>query len=79
MVAHFTPTSSSWMNLVERFFRDLTVDYVCDGSFVSVSELVESIEIYLAQRDLEPKRYVWKAEGREILRKFQRAKDALGE
>lgn len=77
MVMHFTPTSSSWMNLVERFFRDLTVDCVRDGSFASVGELVASIEAYLTQRDLEPKRYVWKAEGQEILRKIQRAKDAL--
>ncbi len=77
MVMHFTPTSSSWMNLVERFFRDLTVDCIRDGSFTSVEELVESIEAYLAQRDFDPKRYVWKAEGAEILRKIQRAKEAL--
>ena len=77
MILHFTPTSSSWMNLVERFLRDLTVDCVRDGSFTSVGELVSSIETYLAQRDLDPKRYVWKAEGQEILRKIQRAKDAL--
>lgn len=77
MALHFTPTSSSWMNLVERFFRDLTVDCVRDGSFTSVGDLVASIETYLAQRDLDPKRYVWKAEGQEILRKIQRARDAL--
>jgi hypothetical protein len=65
------------MNLVERFFRDLTVDCVRDGSFRSVGELVASIETYLEQRDLKPKRYVWKAEGQEILRKIHRAKDAL--
>ena len=77
MELHCTPTSSSWMNLVERFLRDLTVDCVRDGSFTSVGELVASIETYLAQRDLDPKRYVWKAEGQEILRKIQRAKEAL--
>ena len=65
------------MNLVERFFRDLTVDCVRDGSFKSTGELVASIETYLAQRDLDPKRYVWKAEGQEILRKIQRAKESL--
>lgn len=54
---HFTPTSSSWMNLVERFFRDLTVDCVRDGSFGSVGELVESIESYLAAHNLEPTPY----------------------
>lgn len=74
---HFTPTSSSWMNLVERFFRDLTVDCIRDGSFASIGNLVQSIEAYLAQRDLEPKRYVWKAEGEDILRKIKRAKEAL--
>ena len=65
------------MNLVERFFRDLTVDCVRDGSFTSVGELVASIEAYLRQRDLDPKRYVWKAEGADILRKMERAKEAL--
>lgn len=79
LVLHFTPTSSSWMNLVERFFRDLTVDCIRDGSFASIRELTASIETYLAQRDLDPKRYTWKAEGQEILRKIQRAKDALAE
>src|SRR5207253_2899743 len=45
---HFTPTSSSWLNLVERFFRDLTQDVVREGSFGSVQELVRSMETYLA-------------------------------
>ena len=52
---HFTPTSSSWMNLVERFFADLTNDVVRDGSFTSVRQLVRDIE--LADRKLSPKRY----------------------
>ena len=74
---HFTPTSSSWMNLVERFFRDLTVDCIRDGSFTSTKELIASIENYLKERDLSPKRYVWKAEGQAILEKIQRARAAL--
>ena len=65
------------MNLVERFFRDLTVDCIRDGSFTSVAELVAAIESYLAERDLRPKRYVWKSKGEEILKKIQRARDAL--
>lgn len=77
MELHFTPTSSSWMNLVERFFRDLTEDVIREGSFGHVNELAEDIESYLAQRDLNPKRYVWKAEGQEILAKIMRAKEAL--
>lgn len=75
---HFTPTSSSWMNLVERFFRDLTVDCVRDGSFGSVAELVKAMEDYLAERELNPKRYVWRAKGEEILAKLQRAREAVG-
>ncbi len=77
MVLHFTPTSSSWMNLVERFFRDLTVDCVRDGSFTSIKELSVAIEAYLQQRDLHPVRYQWKAEGKAILEKIQRARAAL--
>ena len=77
MVLHFTPTSSSWMNLVERFFRDLTVDCIRDGSFTSVKELSAAIEAYLRERDLNPVRYQWKAEGRVILEKIQRAREIL--
>lgn len=75
---HFTPTSSSWLNLVERFFRDLTVDCIRDGSFTSVRDLTDAIETYLAARDLEPTRYTWKAEGSVILEKIQRARAAAG-
>ena len=74
---HFTPTSSSWMNLVERFFGELTQDVVREGSFTSVPELVRDIETYLADRNLNPKPYKWKAKGEEILRKIQRAKTTL--
>lgn len=75
---HFTPTSSSWLNLVERFFRDLT-DRISDGSFASVNELADTIIAFLAERNQNPKRYVWKASGEEILRKIQRARDALAQ
>ena len=74
---HFTPTSSSWLNLVEWFFGELTQDVIRDGSFGSVRQLVKDIEIYLAERNLNPKPYKWKAKGEEILRKIQRARDAL--
>ena len=74
---HFVPTSSSWMNLVERFFRDLTVDCVRDGSFTSVAELVASMEAYMAERDLSPRRYVWTAEGHAILKKIAAARAVL--
>lgn len=74
---HFTPTSASWMNLVERFFRDLTVDVVREGSFTHVKELCDQILAYLAERNAHPTRYVWKAKGEEILREIHRAKQVL--
>lgn len=74
---HFTPTSSSWMNMVERFFKDITDDVVRDGSFSSVSELTNAINVYLAERNNEPKRYEWKKSGEEILAKIHRAKMKL--
>jgi transposase/transposase-like protein len=74
---HFTPTSASWMNLVERFFRDLTQDVVREGSFRHVKELCHQILAYLAERNANPTRYTWKAKGEDILRKIQRAKQAL--
>ncbi len=60
MHLHFTPTSSSWMNLVERFFRDLG-DFLAEGSFGSVKALAEAIIAFLAERNAHPKRYVWNA------------------
>ncbi len=74
---HFTPTSSSWMNLIERFFGELTQDVIREGSFTGVKELVRSIETYLADRNLHPKPYRWKAAGVEILRKIHRAREVL--
>jgi len=73
---HFTPTGSSWMNLVERFFADLSQEVIRDGSFANVGELTGDIESYMIQRNLEPKPYRWKAKGEEILRKIERAKKA---
>ncbi|RML29860.1 hypothetical protein ALQ97_100955, partial [Pseudomonas savastanoi pv. glycinea] len=65
------PTSSSWMNMVERFFRDITV-YLRDGSFSSIRELESSITTFLALRNAQPTRYVWNAKGEDILNKIQR-------
>lgn len=75
--SHFTPTSSSWMNLVERFFADLTADVIRSGSFASIGELVRDIEAYLSDRNAAPKPYTWKAEGAAILEKINRARAAL--
>jgi transposase len=73
---HFTPTLSSWLNLVERFFRDLT-DFLTEGSFISVKKLTDSIMTYLAERNRNPKRYAWKAKGEVILRKIHAARESL--
>jgi transposase len=74
---HFTPTSASWLNLVERFFRDLSQDVVLPGSFASVGELTEAIWAYLGERNLKPQRYEWRADGKAILERISRARAAL--
>src|ERR1700730_18558499 len=73
---HFTPTTVSWMNMVERFFRDLSQHAILPGSFGSVADLVDTINLYLAQHILEPKRYVWHADAQEVLNKIHRAWEA---
>lgn len=75
-VMHFTPTSSSWLNLVERFFSELTEEVVREGSFKSVPELLAAIEDYLLKRNQNPKPYRWHAKGHEILAKLERARKA---
>jgi len=73
---HFTPTSASWLNMVERFFRDLTQQAIVSGSFQSVRDLVEAIDAYLAHHNLRAKRYLWRANGTEVLRKINKAWEA---
>ena len=74
---HFTPTSSSWMNLVERFFADLTEDVIRTGTFGSVVDLVRDIKAYLVERNAKPRPYTWKADGFAILAKIKRVRAAL--
>jgi transposase len=74
---HFTPTSSSWMNLVERFFADITEKCIRDGSFESVTQLELSIKAYVAEHNAAPKPYRWVAEGKSILEKINRARKKL--
>jgi transposase len=75
---HFTPTSSSWLNLVERWFRELTDKAVRRGVFRSVPELIAAIEAYLAAHNKDPKPFVWTATAEEILEKVRRGRVALG-
>ena len=74
---HFTPTSASWLNMVERFFRDLTVNRLRRGVFHSVPELVAALEQYMATHNKEPKPYVWTAKATDILAKVNRARQKL--
>ncbi len=69
---HFTPTSASWLNQVERWFRDLTEKRIRRGSFDSVRSLEQAICEYLEQNDKEPKPFVWTADADLILGKVQR-------
>ena len=71
---HFTPTSASWLNMVERFFRDLTVNRLRRGVFRSVPELVTALEKYIAQHNREPKPFIWTAKANDILAKVARAR-----
>lgn len=74
---HFTPTSASWLNLVERFFRDITEERIRRGVFRSVDELKEAIMQYLEHRNTHPKPYHWTASPEAILAKVDKAKDSL--
>jgi transposase len=75
---HFTPTSASWVNLVERFFRDITEERIRRGVFRSVDELKTAITQYLKHRNANPKPYRWTATPDAILAKVAKAKDVLG-
>ena len=74
---HFTPTSSSWLNLVERFFRELTDKNIRRGSFPSDPDLIASIENYLRVTNDDPKPLVWTATAESILEKVRRGRVAL--
>jgi len=74
---HFTPTSASWINLVERFFGLITDDAIRRGVFHSVAELNAAIEAYLEQHNAEPKPFVWTATAADILQKVARGRHAL--
>jgi transposase len=74
---HFTPTSASWLNMVERFFRDITVNRLRRGVFTSVPELVSAIDEYIAHHNINPKPFIWTKSATDILQKVIRANDRL--
>jgi transposase len=71
-ILHFTPTSASWLNQVERFFAEITQRRIRRGTFRSVPELVRAIGDYIRQRNKDPKPFVWTAKPNVILRKVRR-------
>ena len=75
---HFIPTSSSWLNLVERWFGEITQKRIRRGTFRSVKELVVAITEYLREYNQAPTRFVWTKDADMILGKIRRCKEALG-
>jgi transposase len=73
---YFTPTSSSWLNMVERFFRDLTQRRLRRGVFRDVEELIMAIGDYVDQHNERPKPFIWTATATDILAKVARARQA---
>jgi transposase len=74
---HFIPTSSSWLNLVERWFRELTDEAIRRGVFTSVDDLTTAINDYLRAHNDDPNPYVWTASVDKILEKVRRGRVAL--
>jgi transposase len=74
---HFTPTSASWLNLIERFFGELTNKRIRRGTFRSVPELIKAIEDYIAHHNDFPTTFTWTAKVEDILSKVARARKVL--
>src|SRR5437899_5658225 len=73
-VCHFVPTSSSWLNLVERWFRELTEKAIRRGSFVSVPDLKQAIEAFMQAWNENPKPFIWSSTVEDIIKKIDRAR-----
>jgi transposase len=74
---HFTPTSSSWLNLVERWFKELTDRRLRRGAFSSVGDLIDAIELWTEHWNDDPKPFVWHKTAAEIIEKVRRGRDTL--
>lgn len=74
---HFTPTSSSWLNLVERWFKELTDKRLRRGAFTSVSELIEAIELWARHWNDNPTPFIWHKAADEIIDKVRRGRERL--
>ena len=74
---HFIPTSSSWLNLVERWFGEITRKRIRRGIFKSVAQLIQAIEEYIAYNNTNPKPFIWTKKAEEIIEKVNRCKAVL--
>jgi transposase len=74
---HFTPTSASWLNMIERFFRDLTEKRIRRGIFQDLEQLIMAIGEYIDGHNENPKPFIWTAKANDILEKVTRAKAVL--
>tara|TARA_Y100001934_G_C11794719_1_gene514287 strand:- start:16 stop:525 length:510 start_codon:yes stop_codon:yes gene_type:complete len=74
---HFIPTSSSWLNVIERWFGKITQERIRNGVFRSIDELVEAIMSYIEAHNANPTSFVWTKSAEEILEKVKRARAAL--
>jgi transposase len=74
---HFIPTSSSWLNMIERWFREITQKRLRRGTFRSVRELIAAIESFMEAHNAAPRPFTWTAKPDEILAKIERARNVL--
>ena len=74
---HFTPTSASWLNMIERFFRDRTEKRIRRGVFHDLEQLIMAIGDYIDRHNQNPKPFIWTAKASDILEKVTRARNAL--
>jgi transposase len=74
---HFTPTGSSWVNQIERWFAEITAKRIRRGTFLSVRELIRAIEAYIRENNRQPKPFAWTASAKSILRKLNKYKEIL--
>ena len=74
---HFTPTSSSWLNMVERWFREITDKRIRRSAFHSVQQLIDAITAYIQEHNHQPQALVWTASAEKILEKVRRAREVL--
>ena len=76
---HFTPTSSSWVNLIERWFKELTDTRLRRGVFSSVAELTTAITTWAEHWNQDPKPFIWKATAEDIITKVRRGRTTLNQ